>query len=351
LVSPVRVGKFTVGSGRCFVIAEAGVNHNGDLDLAHRLVDVAADAGADAVKFQAFTPEKLVSATAPKAQYQIATTGPAESQLEMLRQLVLPESAYVELAQHARDLDIEFLCTPFDAENADFLDSLNVPAFKIPSGEVTNHPLLAHVSAKGKPILLSTGMSTLSEVSEAVDAIRRAGPAPIALFHCVSEYPAAAGECNLRAMETMREALQVPVGWSDHTEGISISVAAVAAGAEMLEKHFTLDRNMAGPDHAASLEPAELAEMIRTLRIVESALGAGVKDPAPSETANRTLVRRSLHAARNLEKGTVLSPTDVIALRPGNGFPPSALSRILGRRLLVPLSAGEMLRPDHIATK
>lgn len=351
MVSPVQVGRFTIGSGRCFVIAEAGVNHNGDVDLAHRLVDVAADAGADAVKFQAFNPEKLVSPTAPKAQYQIGTTGPAESQLEMLRQLVLPESAYVELARHARDLGIEFLCTPFDAENADFLDSLNIAAFKIPSGEVTNHPLLAHVAAKGKPILLSTGMSTLSEVSDAVDVIRRSGSTSIALFHCVSEYPAAAGECNLRAMETMRNTLLVPVGWSDHTEGSSISVAAVAAGAEMIEKHFTLDRSLPGPDHAASLEPLELTEMIRTLRIVESALGAGVKAPSPSETANRTLVRRSLHAARNLEKGAVLTPTDIIALRPGNGFPPSTLSNILGSRLLAPLRAGEMLRPDHIAAK
>ncbi len=346
---PLTLGAHTVGEGQpCLVIAEAGVNHNGEIGLAHRLVDVAADAGADAVKFQTFDPERLVSPLARKAEYQAANTGAAESQLEMLRRLVLPREALAPLAAHAAERGLLFLSTPFDEASADLLERLGVPAFKIPSGEVTNHPLVAHVAAKGKPVLMSTGMSTLAEVAEAVQVVREHGDPPLALFHCVTSYPAAPADCNLRAMGVMRATFGVPVGWSDHTEGMAVSLAAVAAGASLLEKHFTLDRGLPGPDHGASLEPAELAAMVKSVREVEAALGDGVKRPVASELANATVVRRSLHASRPLPAGHVLKPEDLIALRPGTGLPPALRQRLVGRKLKVDVEQGEMLAERHL---
>ena len=252
----IEVAGRTIGDGHpCFVIAEAGVNHNGDSALAHQLIDVAADAGADAVKFQTFDPERLVSATARKAAYQAAGTGSSESQLDMLRRLVLPLEALAALAEHAARRGLIFLSTPFDESSADTLGELGMAAFKVPSGEVTNHALVAHVAGKGRPVLLSTGMSTLAEVAAAVEVVRQSGHPPLALFHCVTSYPAAPADCNLRAIAAMKAAFGAPVGWSDHTEGVAVSLAAVAAGANLLEKHFTLDRGLPGPDHRASLEP------------------------------------------------------------------------------------------------
>ena len=340
----LAIGGRTIGQGQpCFVIAEAGVNHNGDVSLAHRLVDVAAEAGADAVKFQTFDPDRLVSPAARKAAYQVANTGSTESQLEMLRGLVLPEAALAPLAAHARERGLLFLSTPFDEGSADLLEELGMPAFKVPSGEITNHPFVAHVASKGKPVLMSTGMSTLAEVAEAVQVVRENGDPPLALFHCVTSYPAAPADCNLRAIPVMRAAFEVPVGWSDHTEGIAISLAAVAAGAAMLEKHFTLDRSLPGPDHRASLEPGELSTMVRTIREVETALGDGVKRPAASELSNAAAARRSLHASRTLPPGHVLDEADLISLRPGTGLSPALRSRLVGRRLRVRLERGEML--------
>jgi N-acetylneuraminate synthase len=330
------------------VIAEAGVNHNGDPDLAHRLVDVAAEAGADAVKFQTFDPERLVSPLARKAEYQIAHTGSSESQLEMLRRLVLPQEALAPLAAHAAERGIIFLSTPFDEASADVLEGLGVPAFKVPSGEVTNHPLVAHLAAKGTPVLMSTGMSTLVEVAEAVQVVRENGDPPLALFHCVTSYPAAAADCNLRAIGAMKAAFGVPVGWSDHTDGIQVFLAAVAAGASLLEKHFTLDRGLPGPDHLASLEPGELAALVQAVREIESALGDGVKRPAASEVANAAVVRRSLHAARPLPAGHVLKAGDLVVLRPGTGLPPSLRDRLVGRKLRVGVERGEMLAERHL---
>jgi N,N'-diacetyllegionaminate synthase len=223
-----------------------------------------------------------------------------------------------------------------------------MPAFKVPSGEVTNHPLVAHVARKGRPVLLSTGMSTLGEVAEAVQVVREHGNPPLALFHCVTSYPASPAECNLRAMEAMRTAFGVPVGWSDHTMGIQVSLAAVAAGAALLEKHFTVDRTLPGPDHAASLEPGDLSALVRSIREIESALGDGVKRPTASEAANTAVVRRSLHASRSLSAGHVLGPDDLIALRPGTGLSPALRDRLVGRRLRVGVERGEMLGERHL---
>lgn len=347
--SVLRLGSRTIGPGHpCFLIAEAGVNHNGDVELAHRLVDVAADAGADAVKFQTFDPDLLVSPQAPKADYQIATTGATESQLDMLRRLVLPHDALAALAAHAAERGLLFLSTPFDEGSADFLEGLGMPAFKVPSGEVTNHAFVAHLAAKGKPVLMSTGMANLSEVAQAVHLVREHGDPPLGLFHCVTSYPAPPADCNLRAIGTMAAAFRVPVGWSDHTEGLRVSLAAVAAGATLLEKHFTLDRGLPGPDHRASLEPEELTELVRAVREVESALGDGTKRPMPSELVNTPVARRSLHAARPLPVGHVLAAGDLAALRPGTGLSPALRDRVVGRRLRVALEGGEMLSEAHL---
>ncbi len=345
-----EVGGRWIGEGHpCFVIAEAGVNHNGDVEMAHRLVDVAADAGADAVKFQTFDPESLAAPAARKAAYQVANTGTAESQLDMLRRLVLPAEALTPLAAHARERGLLFLSTPFDERSADLLEAMDMPAFKVASGEVTNHPFVAQVAAKGRPVLMSTGMCDLADVAAAVQVIREHGDPPLALFHCVTSYPAEPADCNLRAMETMRRAFGVPVGWSDHAEGIEISLAAVAAGATLLEKHFTLDRAMPGPDHRASLEPGELSAMTRTIREIERAMGDGVKRPVQAEVTNAAAARRSLHASRALPTGHVLEAADLVALRPGTGLMPALRDRLVGRRLRMAVERGEMLAERHLA--
>lgn len=347
MVKPIIIAGRAVGPGQpCFVIAEAGVNHNGDVGQARRLIDVAVEAGADAVKFQTFRSEAVVSAAAPKAAYQRATTGAAESQLEMVRRLELPFEAFRELRAYAREAGIVFLSTPFDQESADFLASMDVPALKVASGEITNLPFLEHLARKGKPMLVSTGMSDLEEVRAAVEAIRAAGNAEIALLHCVSNYPAQAASSNLRAMETMRTKLGVPVGLSDHTLGIEVSLAAVALGACILEKHFTLDRDLPGPDHKASLEPGELKALVAGIRTVESALGDGIKQPVEEERETRAVARRSLVAARDLPAGTVLTEDAVAILRPGTGLPPSARASVLGKRVRRAVSAGTPITAD-----
>jgi N,N'-diacetyllegionaminate synthase len=343
VVNTLRAGHFEIGGGRCFVIAEAGVNHNADPDMAHRLVDAAADAGAEAVKFQTFDPARLASAVAVKADYQ-RRSSPGASQREMLEALVLPRALHPELQTHAAERGLCFLSTPFDEESANFLASLGVPALKVASGEVTNHAFLAHVARLGLPVLLSTGMSTLGEVEAAVAVLEDAGAAGrLAMLHCVSSYPAPAAESNLRAMDTLRHRFRVPVGWSDHTEGIAVALAAVARGADILEKHFTLDRRLPGPDHAASLEPDELATLVAGVRQVRSSLGDGVKRPVSSEEGTTAVARRSLHARHELSAGTTLAAADLVALRPGTGIPPSRLSELVGRRLARSVAAGAQL--------
>lgn len=345
----VEVAGRAIGSGApCFVIAEAGVNHNGEAELAHRLVDAAADAGADAVKFQTFDPDLLATADAPRAEYQERATGQGGSQHEMLRQLALPREAHAELAEHARRRGILFLSSPFDAGSADFLHELGVPAFKIPSGELTNHPFLAHLARKGRPLLVSTGMSRMVEVAAAVDAIRAEGDVPLALFHCVSSYPTEPRHANLRAVATLRNAFGVPAGWSDHTPGTDVALAAVALGADLLEKHLTLDRTLPGPDHQASLEPDELERLVLELREVELALGDGEKEPQPTEAAVAAVARKSLHWAADLSAGTLVAEQHLRALRPGTGLPPSRLHGLAGRRLRHAVSGGAQVREGDL---
>lgn len=343
----LTIGSRPVGSGQpCFVIAEAGVNHNGSLELAKKLVDAAVEAGADAVKFQTFKAERLAGRDAPKADYQLRTTDPGESQFDMLKKLELPDDAYPELFRYCADRRILFLSTPFDEEAADFLDALGVAAFKVPSGEVTNLPFLEHVAKKGKPVILSTGMCYLGEVEAAVRALEEAGASELAILHCTSNYPADPSSVNLRAMLTMGEAFGRPIGYSDHTEGIEVSLAAVALGAAIIEKHFTTDRNLPGPDQKASLEPLELKAMIAGIRVVEAALGSARKAPSAAELSTAAVARKSLFAAREIPAGTKLDRTMVIARRPGTGVSPALLSTMMGKRARRLVHDGDSLRPE-----
>ena len=333
---------------RCFVIAEAGVNHNGDIGRARELVEVAADAKADAVKFQTFRTRSLVTAQAETAEYQRAATA-EKTQTEMLRKLELRDEDFAELAALARARGIIFLSTAFDLESLDLLDSLGVPAFKVPSGELTNHPFLEAIARKGKPMLVSTGMAEMREVEDALSVINAAENGDVALLHCVSEYPAAPESANLRAMETMRKAFGVPVGYSDHTLGLDVALAAAALGAAVLEKHFTLDRALPGPDHAASLEPPELSDLVQSVRTIQSALGTGIKTPTAGERKVAAAARRSLVVGRDVEAGEELTSDVLTLLRPGTGLPPSAASSVIGRRARVRIQAGTVLSLDMLA--
>jgi len=332
-----------IGPGHpCFIIAEAGVNHNGNLDLALKLVDAASAGGADAVKFQTFMADRLVTKNAPKAGYQMRSIGDVGTQYDMLKRLELTEEDHRALTAHCKSRGVLFLSTPFDEGSCDFLESLGLPAFKLPSGELTNLPFLAHVAGKGKPIILSTGMATLQEVDAAVETLARSGNNQFVLLQCVSEYPADPAEANLRAMASMRSLFGFPVGFSDHTPGIAAAITAAALGACVVEKHFTLDREMPGPDHRASLEPAELAEMVRGIRVAESALGDGEQRPGAGEAATARGVRQRLAAACYISAGTVLGPEHLAAKRPGTGIPPVMRVRLLGRKTKVAIPAGTL---------
>jgi len=332
-----------------FIIAEAGVNHNGSLDLALRLVDAAKASGADAVKFQTFRADLLATRSAHKAPYQERATANSESQFEMLQRLELDAAAHQRLIEHSREIGIQFLSSPFDMQSADLLATMGVSLFKVPSGEITNLPFLQHVARKGRPVILSTGMSTLGEVEEAVHVLQAAGASHLTLLHCVTEYPAPYDEVNLRAMQTLKLAFGLRVGYSDHTPGIDIAIAAVALGAEVIEKHFTLDRSLPGPDHAASLEPDELQEMVAAIRHVEVALGTGIKAPAPCELPNISIARKSVVAARSLPVGHQVATGDLDIKRPGNGLAPKFLSALIGRTLRVSLAKDEVISWDHLA--
>ncbi|MFZ0743849.1 MAG: N-acetylneuraminate synthase [Terracidiphilus sp.] len=332
-----------------YIIAEAGVNHNGSLDLALRLVDAAKASGADAVKFQTFRASLLASRSAHKAAYQERTTASAESQFEMLQRLELDAAAHEHLIDHCQKIGIQFLSSPFDCQSADLLASMNLPLYKVPSGEITNLPFLQHIASKGRPVILSTGMSTLGEVEEAVQVLRAAGTTQLTLLHCVTEYPAPYDEVNLRAMLTLKSAFDLPVGYSDHTPGIEIAIAAVALGAEVIEKHFTLDRSLPGPDHAASLEPGELEQMVTAIRHVEVALGTGIKAPAPCELPNISVARKSVVAAHPLPVGHKLVLGDLEIKRPGNGLAPKLLPALMGRSLRVNVEKDEVINWNHLA--
>ncbi|UUX92259.1 N-acetylneuraminate synthase [Methanoplanus endosymbiosus] len=328
---------------QCYVIAEAGVNHNGDINLAKKLIDAAKDSGADAVKFQTFKAEEVVCKTAGKAQYQIENTGSSESQYEMIKALELSDEDFTELKKYADEKEITFLSTPFDHQSADFLEKLGVPLFKIPSGEITNIPLLEHIGKKQKPVILSTGMSTLGEVEEAIESLKSSGTTDITLLHCTTSYPAPIESVNLSAMETMRCAFKLPVGYSDHTEGITIPIAAVALGAVVIEKHFTIDKNLPGPDHKASLEPDELKAIVEAVRDVELAMGNGIKAANDAERNNIQVARKSLVARRNINEGSVLMKDDVTAKRPGTGIPPKYFNLIIGKKMNKSLRRDEQI--------
>lgn len=351
-IQPLAIMGRQVGPGhRCLVIAEAGVNHNGRVDAAKQLIDAAAEAHADIIKFQTFGAERLASPVAPKAAYQRQAAGEGESQLEMLRRLELSAGEFGALQAHCRVRGIGFLSTPFDEESADVLEALGVAAFKIGSGEVTNLPLLEHVARKRKPLLLSTGMSTLQEVDQAVRVIRRAGNDQIVLLHCVSNYPANPAEVNLRAMHTMAAALHLPVGYSDHTLGIEVALAAAALGACVIEKHLTLDRSLPGPDHAASIEPDAFARLVSGIRAVESALGDGRKQPSPREAEVARAARKSLVAARHIRAGTPLTEELVAIKRPGTGLPPGLRGQVIGRKAKIDIPGGAVLTWDMVAAE
>lgn len=314
-----------------FIIAEAGVNHNGDLALAKKLVDVAAESGADAVKFQTFVPEKVLSKFAQKAEYQKAATGADESQLDMIRRLWLPFEDFETLARYCKERGILFLSTPFDIPSLEFLTTLGMPLLKLPSGEITNLPLLLAMAGTGLPVVMSTGMSTLDEVAFARDALLQNGSPAVTLLHCNTDYPTPFEDANLLAMCTLRDRFGGPVGYSDHTPGIEAPIAAVALGADVLEKHFTLDKAMAGPDHAASLDPGELRAMVAAVRNIEKALGSGIKQPSPSERRNMNIARKSIVAARDIRAGEVFTQDNLDVKRPGDGLSPTRWFEVLGQ--------------------
>jgi len=319
---------------RVLIIAEAGVNHNGSLDLAKQLVNVARECGADIVKFQTFTAELLVSKSAEKAEYQKKTTGTDESQYQMIKRLELDRAAHLALIDHCRSEGIEFLSTAFDLESVAFLAKLGLRRWKIPSGEITNLPYLRAIGARRGEVILSTGMADLGEVEAALAALEAAGTSRsnITLLHCTTEYPAPFAEVNLRAMDTLGNAFGTRVGYSDHTEGIVVPLAAVALGASVIEKHFTLDCNMEGPDHKASLEPRELAVLVKGIRDIEAALGDGIKRPMESELKNRPIARKSIVAARAIKAGDLYTIDNLTTKRPGNGVSPMDWDRIVGRK-------------------
>ena len=339
----VRIVDKIIGDGEpCFIIAEAGVNHNGDIELAKELIDAARNAGADAVKFQTFKAEKVVTQSAEKAEYQKETTEKG-SQYEMIKKLELTEEDFNDLADYAKKKNIVFLSSPFDKESVDLLDEINVPVFKVASGELTNFPLLTHIAKKEKPIILSTGMTTLGEVEEALNVIRSEGVNDIILLHCVSDYPAKMKDVNLRAMETLKRAFKLPVGFSDHTRGITVPIAAVALGACVMEKHFTLDKNLSGPDHKASLEPNELKEMVQAIRDVEKALGDGIKRPTKNEGAVKRVVRRSIVARVDIHDGTIITSDMIEVKRPGTGIEPKYMKLVVGKRAKINIKKDDLI--------
>jgi N,N'-diacetyllegionaminate synthase len=336
---------------KTFVIAEAGVNHNGDENMALALVEVAARSGADAVKFQTFTADKLTRKGADKAEYQKKTTGDGD-QHGMLKALEMSEQLHGRLFDHCAKLGIEFMSTAFDEEALDFLVGLGIRRIKVPSGEITNVPFLKHMAGKGLPLIVSTGMAGLEEVVAAVDTISQARKArgftePLAemvtILHCTSNYPTATADVNLRAMTTIARATGLPVGYSDHTLGLAVSTGAVALGATVIEKHFTLDSQLPGPDHKASLEPRQLTALVRQIRDVEAALGSDIKAPTASELPVRDLVRRSVTAARPIPAGVTVGSDDITLLRPGSGIQPVDFDKVIGRKPVRRIAAGETL--------
>ncbi|NKB20019.1 MAG: N-acetylneuraminate synthase [Alphaproteobacteria bacterium] len=332
----------------CFVIAEAGVNHNGNLDIARRLIDAAADAGADAVKFQTFRADDIAVADAKKASYQIEQTG-GGNQRDLLKALELDFESHLALAKHATDRNIPFASTAFDSASLELVCELGCPFLKIPSGEITNFPLIKAIASKGKPVILSTGMSTLNEVKRALSWLGTKPEASdilpaITVLHCITQYPAPTTEINLRCIETMRNDLQIATGYSDHSAGITISIGAAAMGATVIEKHFTIDRELPGPDHKASLEPDELESMVKSIRDITAALGDGIKRPMPCEADNLEVVRRSIVATREIAKGELLTTENLTVKRPAGGISPAQWYEVLGQAAIDDFAAETLIR-------
>lgn len=332
------------------IIAEAGVNHNGDMNMAIQLIDAAAEAGVDLVKFQTFNASKLASSTAKKAGYQSLNSSATsdDSQVAMLTRLELSEADHLALVEHCRKRNIGFFSTGFELDSLDFLNKLGLEQFKVPSGELTNLPYLRHVAGFGKDLILSTGMASLGDIESAIEAIEAAGipRGRITVLHCTTEYPAPLNEVNLRAMQTIGNTFGVSIGYSDHTEGIEVSICAVALGATVIEKHFTLDRNLPGPDHAASLEPSELTALVRGIRKIEVALGSPQKQCMPSENANRAAARKSIVAVRPITKGETFSANNLTAKRPGTGISPMCWDEIIGLTAGRDFDADELIEID-----
>jgi N,N'-diacetyllegionaminate synthase len=344
-----RIGDRLVGFGQpVYFVAEAGVNHDGRLDRALELVDAAAAARADAVKFQIFDVDTLVARGTDKAEYQRDASAADETQDEMLRRLQLAPEVFAEIAERARSSGIAFLASPFDEASVDLLVELGAQAIKIASPDLVNVPLLAYAASTGRPLVISTGMADMEETRNAVDAVRAAGARELVVLHCVSAYPARAEDANLAAMATLARELDVPVGFSDHTTGPTVAVAAAALGACMIEKHLTLDRSARGPDHAASLEPDELADLVVACRAAAAAIGDGVKRPVEAELANAPVVRRSVAAAEDLAAGSILTRSALVALRPGTGIPAASLDELVGRELARDVHRFHLLAPEDL---
>ncbi|EJO5346069.1 N-acetylneuraminate synthase [Clostridium botulinum] len=326
-----------------YIIAEAGVNHNGNLDFAKLMIDKAKEAGVNCIKFQTFVSKNIVSKNASKAKYQKQYTTSNESQLDMLKKLELSFDEFKELKKYCDLKEIEFLSTAFDLDSINFLNGLGMRIWKIPSGEITNMPYLIEIAKTQKPVILSTGMSTLQEVEEAIEILRTNGCKDIKLLHCTTEYPAPYEEVNLKAMNTLKQKFDVQVGYSDHTKGTEVAIAAVAMGAKVIEKHFTLDRNMEGPDHKSSLEPKELKTMVNSIRNIEKAMGNGKKIPSPSERKNINIARKSIVAKCNIKKGEIFSEDNIITKRPGNGISPMRWFDIMGKTAIKDFEEDELI--------
>ncbi|MBC8500903.1 MAG: N-acetylneuraminate synthase [Nanoarchaeota archaeon] len=343
-MTEIKIGNKIIGEKHaCFIIAEAGVNHSGDIKIARRLIDAAAEARVDAVKFQTFKAEKLATRDAKQAEYQTKNIGKEETQFDMLKRLELKEEFHKPLKNYSEKKGLIFMSTPFDEDAIDFLDELGVEIFKAGSGELNNIPYLVKMAKKNKPMIISTGMSTMDEVKKAVEAIRNAGNDNFVFLHCTTNYPTPFEEVNLRAMETMRKKLSCLVGYSDHTEGLLVPLVAAAMGAVVIEKHFTLDRTMEGPDHKASLEPNELKEMVRQIRLIEEIRGSEKKELAPSEFSMSKTIRKSLVAKNDIKKGNVIKGEDIIIKRPGIGIMPERIDEVIGKIALRNFNKDELI--------
>lgn len=327
----------------CFIIAEAGVNHNGDPLLARKMIEVAVRAGADAIKFQTFHAEDVVLESAGKAEYQKKTTGANDSQYSMIKKLELTEKNFFDIARFAHKKKIMFLSTPFDIKSVEILERIGVPAYKIPSGEINNHPLLSYIAQKHKPVIVSTGMATMDEIHSAVTVLSENGVSQIALLHCITSYPAKIEDLNLRVIQKLHQKFKIPVGFSDHSLGIIGSIAAVTMGASIIEKHFTLDKSMEGPDHQASLNPNELCSLIEGIRQIEQAMGDGIKKITPDEKAIRSVARRSIVSITDIPAGSVINGTMIALKRPGTGIDPLFLDRVKGKKTQISIGKNTII--------